>query len=58
VYNAAVKPALLFAFAVCLPAADLRIGIIGTDTSPVRWRSRRQSAYRPAQEEGLSATGK
>ena len=35
VYNAGVKPALLFALACALPAADLRIGIVGTDTSHV-----------------------
>jgi hypothetical protein len=35
VYNAVVKTALLFAFACVLPAADLRIGIVGTDTSHV-----------------------
>ena len=34
-YNAGVKPALLFALACALPAADLRIGIVGTDTSHV-----------------------
>jgi hypothetical protein len=35
VYNAVVKTALLFAIACVLPAADLRIGIVGTDTSHV-----------------------
>jgi hypothetical protein len=39
VYNAFVKPALLFALssclAFCVSAADLRVGIIGTDTSHV-----------------------
>lgn len=34
-YNAVVKTALLFLFAGVLPAADLRIGIVGTDTSHV-----------------------
>jgi Oxidoreductase family, NAD-binding Rossmann fold len=36
VYNAHVKPILAFlAFALCAPAADLRVGVIGTDTSHV-----------------------
>jgi hypothetical protein len=35
VYNAFVKPALLFAVSFCLNGADLRLGIIGTDTSHV-----------------------
>jgi predicted dehydrogenase len=35
VYNAVVKTTLLFAFACVLPAADLRLGIVGTDTSHV-----------------------
>jgi hypothetical protein len=36
VYNASVKASLcLFAFALCVPAADIRVGIIGTDTSHV-----------------------
>ena len=35
-YNADVKPILaLLAFALCAPAADLRVGVIGTDTSHV-----------------------
>ena len=35
-YNASVKASLaLFAFAICAYAADIRIGIIGTDTSHV-----------------------
>ena len=35
-YNASVKASLaLFAFALGLPAADIRVGIIGTDTSHV-----------------------
>lgn len=34
-YNAVVKTALLLALACGLPAADLRIGIVGTDTSHV-----------------------
>lgn len=34
-YNAVVKTALLFALACALPAADLRLGIVGTDTSHV-----------------------
>ena len=35
-YNASVKATLaLFAFALCAPAADIRIGVIGTDTSHV-----------------------
>ncbi|MBS1858889.1 MAG: Gfo/Idh/MocA family oxidoreductase [Acidobacteria bacterium] len=35
VYNAGVKPAVFFLLACALPAADLRIGIVGTDTSHV-----------------------
>lgn len=34
-YNAVVKLTVLFALACALPAADLRIGIVGTDTSHV-----------------------
>ena len=34
-YNAGVKTALLLALACALPAADLRLGIVGTDTSHV-----------------------
>jgi hypothetical protein len=36
VYNADVKPILaLLAISLCAPAADLRVGVIGTDTSHV-----------------------
>ncbi len=36
VYNASVKPLFgLFLYVLCAPAADIRVGIIGTDTSHV-----------------------